>query len=127
MIAGDRPTLRHDAAKALGSVAERGDEAAKAALFESLKADQNWSVSKISTKEGHQLDGGAGLGGFQNAVVVLFCLKQSSHGLQTSLAPCTLQKFTSEQRAKSSDKASLLSRGAETCWDHSSGGHFLYQ
>eukprot|EP00971_Amphidinium_carterae_P077896 1541005-Amphidinium_carterae.1 len=39
MLPGDQSTLRCAAAKALVSVAERGDEAAKAALLERLEAD----------------------------------------------------------------------------------------
>eukprot|EP00971_Amphidinium_carterae_P169134 3350564-Amphidinium_carterae.1 len=44
MIPGDPSTLRDQAAKALVSVAEKGDEAVKAALIERLKADECGSV-----------------------------------------------------------------------------------
>eukprot|EP00971_Amphidinium_carterae_P100518 1988233-Amphidinium_carterae.1 len=44
MIPGDRSTLRCAAAEALVSVAERGDEAAKAALLERLKVDEDNDV-----------------------------------------------------------------------------------
>eukprot|EP00971_Amphidinium_carterae_P325477 6455746-Amphidinium_carterae.1 len=44
MMPGDPSTLRQDLAQALVSVAERGDEAAKAALIERLKADESYQV-----------------------------------------------------------------------------------
>eukprot|EP00971_Amphidinium_carterae_P161554 3203034-Amphidinium_carterae.1 len=44
MIPGDPSALRLAAAEALVSVAERGDEAAKTALLERLKADESWEV-----------------------------------------------------------------------------------
>eukprot|EP00971_Amphidinium_carterae_P150406 2982056-Amphidinium_carterae.1 len=44
MIPGDLSTLRRSAAEALKSVAERGDESAKAALIERLKVDSESTV-----------------------------------------------------------------------------------
>eukprot|EP00971_Amphidinium_carterae_P138167 2737875-Amphidinium_carterae.1 len=46
MMHGDPSTLRFAAANALVSVADRGDEAAKAALLERLKMDSDWCVRR---------------------------------------------------------------------------------